>query len=181
MNDVAERAEMARDLRNQIAELKGRDDENEIIIRDTSPQRKRVVLYSMIDGDAHRMPSYMAETAINKKLPDGRYMFTANKDLAPVYKRGQIKCFLHPESPERPVLNAIGILNECPAETLGNNYSKRVHAQHRHKQEWAMYQDYIEEQKEATATERAERQIEAMQNLAAKAAGVPGRGRTASE
>jgi ribosomal protein S4 len=167
--NVAERAETARDLRKQIQGLDA-GDEREIIFRDTSPARRRVSLWSLVNGEEIRIPSYMAEKVIEKTLEDGTYMFTAKQEDAPAYTPGKVKCFLHRESIERLVLNELGVSNICPAGELANNYSKRVHAQHRHKAEWAMYQEFLSEKKEADANSRQERQMTAMESLAGKAA-----------
>ncbi len=168
--DTGERMEVSRDLKQQIAELNGRDDDREIIIRDTSPARRRVILYSMVDGEPLRLPEYMAEKAMEKRLPSGGFMFTTDPTKAPAYRRGTIKCFLHPESNERPVLREIGISNICDAETLGSPYSKRIHAEHRHKQEWAIYQEWLTEQEKEGDKGRQQGQIDAMLALAGKAA-----------
>jgi hypothetical protein len=102
-------------------------------------------------------------------------MFTTDSSKAPVYRLGQVKCFLHPQSNERPILQEIGIGNTCAAAHLANSYSKRIHAQHRHKQEWAMYQEWVEEQEKEGDKSRQQGQIDAMMALAGKAAGEPAR------
>jgi hypothetical protein len=54
---------------------------------------------------------------------------------------------------------------------LANSYSKHIHAQHRHKQEWAAYQEYVKEEKEKQAQARQDKQLEATLAIAGKAGG----------
>lgn len=160
-NAPAERVQDIRDLRDQIVGLE-REDEQEMVFRDTSPRRVRVHVWSMQDGEEITIARKMLENVLKKRLPDGRYAFTARKEEAPVYRRGQVKCFLHSESPERVILQEIGLAGiTCPAANLANAYSKRIHAMHRHKQEWAAYQDYLDGEKETRDRERQDLQLEA--------------------
>src|SRR3989304_4648526 len=96
--NIAERAQDIRDLRGQIAEL--RDNSQEILFRETSPARKKVPIYSLVDGEEIYIPVNLLERTLGKRLPDGKFMFTARPHEAPEYKRGSVKCFLHPESME---------------------------------------------------------------------------------
>ena len=115
-NDVAERAEQARDLRQQITGLEAYD-QKEFDIRDTSPMRRRVTFYSTVDGERIVVPEYMMESVIRKRRPDGEFLFTSDKSKAPAYKRGSVKCFLHPDAPDRVILNEIGLAAAmCPAD-----------------------------------------------------------------
>lgn len=172
MSDVAERAQTARDLRDQLGSL-DRQDEEEIVFKDMSRRSVRVPLYSVINGEMLMIPRHLIQMVIQKKLPDGRYMFTAKKEEAPPFIQGTHKCFLHPESPERPILNDIGLGGTvCMSAKLASAYSKRIHAMHRHKSEWAAYQDYINEHKELEVNQRQIDQIEAIRTLAARAAGI---------
>ena len=173
-NQVAERAEQARDLRQQISGLEA-SDQREIVFRDTSPARRKVTFYSTVDGEKIVVPEYMMESVIGKRRPDGEFMFTADKAKAPNYKRGTVKCFLHPDSPDRVILNEIGLAAAiCPADTLGNMYSKRVHALHRHRQEWAMYQEHLSEERQVRQDDQQNKQTEAMLALATGASGAHG-------
>lgn len=162
---TAERAETVRDLRDQIGRVLTADEEREFIFRETTPRRRMVMLYSMENGEEVRIPQAMMEVAINKRLPDGRYMFTARREQAPLYKRGEVKCFMHPDAPDRQILEEIGLggLN-CPAAHLANSYSKRIHAMHRHRQEWAAYQEHLSEI--STEDERRQRKLQLDATLA---------------
>jgi hypothetical protein len=169
----AERQQEIRDLRGQISDL-SREDEQEIVFKETSPRRRKATIYSMRDGSLITIPLTLLERTLEKRGPDGKYMFTARKEDAPEFRQGQVKCFLHSDSPERPILEEIGLrATSCPAAHLANQYSKEIHAKHRHKQEWAMYQQYRTDQKEAKQEARQERQLEATLAIAGKAAVAP--------
>lgn len=164
-------AERVRDLASQISELTA-EDVGEIVFIDASPDRKPQMLYSMLDGEPIPIPAYMVPAVLSKRA-GGNYLFTANKSLAPTYKQGKVKCFLHPEAPERPILDEIGLSGkQCMSGMLANNYSKRIHAQRRHKAEWAAFQDHIAEESQQQRDRRQEQQVEAMMRLAG-AAGEP--------
>src|SRR3972149_1737558 len=105
--NIAERAQDTRDLRGQIAEL--RDHDQEILFRETSPARRKVPIYSLVDGEEIYIPVNLLERTLEKRLPDGRFMFTARQHEAPEYKQGDVKCFLHPESIERAALDEGGL------------------------------------------------------------------------
>mgnify|MGYP001571538057 CR=1 FL=1 len=171
---TAEQLERRRDLKSQMTELAGESDQ-EIIFRDTSPPKRRVTLYSRIDGEPLLMPVKLAERAMEKRLPDGSFMFTTDPAQAPEYKQGDVKCFLHAESNERlsGALDEIGLTGiVCNAAHLANLYSKRIHAQHRHRQQWEAYQEFVTTQKERTQEDRQERQTAAMLEMAGKASGI---------
>jgi hypothetical protein len=102
---------------------------------------------------------------------DGTFRFVSDAKNAPEYKLGIIKCFLHKDSPERPVLELVGLGSAtCPKATLASLHSKRQHGLHRHKQEWAAWQEHVEGKKEERREERANQQLEATLVLAGKAA-----------
>lgn len=167
------REQEIRDLSTQIDELR-RQDQGEIIFRENSPQRRKVALWRMSDGEPISLPEYMAKAAI-RKMEGGRYAFTSHKEQAPEYRLGHIKCFLHKDSPDQEFLGEIGLsgpANHCRKETISNEYSKLMHAKHRHKEEWDAYQSFLDDHKESQAIERAERQLNATLALAERAAGT---------
>ena len=170
--NIAERAQDIRDLRGQIAELRDDPNAGEILFREISPARKKVPIYSMVDGEEIYIPVYLLERTLAKRLPDGRFMFTARQHEAPEYKRGNVKCFLHPESIDRAVLDEVGLTGiTCNAAHLRSAHSKRIHALHRHSQSWAAYQEHMENQKETERNARQDAQLEATLAIA-RAAGT---------
>ena len=171
MPGTAEKERKVRDLRSQIAELEpGRMDG--VVFEHIRTGRELVTIYSMTDGEPIPIPQYMVGAAL-MKTTDGRYMFTDNPDEAPEYRQGKVKCFMHAESSERAsgVLDEIGLAGKvCPAGKLGSVHSKRIHGERRHGREWAAYQEYLDNEKEAKAVARQEQQLEATLALAGKAA-----------
>ena len=169
VQEVMQRAERVRDLKGQIAELTA-EEQGDILFIDVSPQRKRVALYSMLNGEPIRVPIYMAQVLLQHKLPDGRFAFTSDQGKAPHYKKGTTKCFLHPEAMERSIIDELGLGGvACNSAGLANPHSKRIHAQHRHKQEWAAYQENLNGRKEEENRQRMDKQLEATLAIAAGA------------
>ena len=168
----ATRVEDARDLRKEISGLE-RQDEQEIIFRETSPERRKVTVYNMTNGEPVPIPEYMLTSVLGKMFPNGEPMFTARQERAPEYRMGTTLCFLAEGSAERATLDEIGLSGAiCPKRTLSNRHSKRMHALNRHPQEWAAYQEYVEEEKERSAVDRQNKQLEATLALAGRAAPV---------
>lgn len=168
---TAEQLARSRDLKVQLKEL-AQESDQEIVFRETSPPKQRVMLYSRVDGEPLPIPIKIAERALEKLLPDGGFMFTTNPSEAPTYKRGDLKCFLHPESNEREsgVLDAVGLTGiTCPAAHLASLYAKRIHAQHRHRQQWEAYQEHVSDEKQRAREERETAQLNATLALAGQA------------
>lgn len=173
VQDTGRRAEVVRDLKGQIAELTAAD-AGEVVFIDVSPGRQRVTLYSMETGEPISIPAYMVEGVMQRRLAGGGYAFTSEPAKAPEYKLGDVKCFLHPESPDRHILQEIGLgYAFCPAAHLPNDYEKRIHAQHRHRKQWEAYQHHLNSQKQKQQEERQERQVEATLAMARAAGGSP--------
>jgi hypothetical protein len=181
-NQIAEEIEQARDLRSQLSGL-GSGDEQQIQFEVSSPGRRRVHLWSMVDGVEIVIPKYMAASALSKRDPRSAngYLFTSRQTMAPPVKLGTLPCFLHPDAPEAAILQDAGVVGFCPANALASNYSRRIHAQNRHRQQWEMYQDYINTQERQADRARQDKQMEAMMSLAEGAAGRPGRQKAGSE
>src|SRR5581483_11920881 len=138
-NAAAERVEEVRDLRDQIAGLQ-RQEQAEIVFKDTSPRPPKATVWSLKTGRPVRVPHHLLEKTLAKRDRDGSYLFTAYQDRAPQYRGGTVKCFLHAESEERALLDAIGLANVvCTKENLISDLAKRMHAEHRHSAEWALY------------------------------------------
>lgn len=174
VQDIAERAERRRDLKGQLGNLGGLV-QSEVIFEHISPGREPVTVYSTQNGEPIPVPAYMIDPVMAKTLPGGKPMFVAKKEDAPEFILGTVKCFLHPESPERAILGQIGLSGKtCPAAHLASPHSKRVHGEKRHKQEWAAYQEFVKEEKEAATEARQEKMLQAALGSASKA--VPSQG-----
>lgn len=170
----AERVSTLRDIEREAARLAGEDAPREIIFQVNAPGRVPVSLWRISDGREIRIPNYMLRQVLSKVNPDGTDIFTGVQSDAAEYKPGTVLCFMHIDSPERDVLNDIGLgASPCPKSNLRNNHSKRMHAIHKHKQEWTAYQDHLEERKEEAAIDRQERQLDATLELARGATQTP--------
>jgi len=165
----------ARDLKAEISELTAEDQGEVIFISPNQPGRRPETIYSMRDGEPITMPLYLAKQALQVKKEGGGFAFTSHKEQAPEYKLGDVKCFLHPESVERTsgLLEAAGIAAKtCASAHLASKYAMQEVAKSKHKKEWAAYQEYLREQREAG--DRAERrtQTEAMLAMAGRSVGA---------
>ena len=170
-NNPAERVQEVRDLRQEITGIEAAD-QQEVIFRETSPPRRKATLYSMVTGEPIKVPTYLLERTLAKRLPNGKYMFTARQAEAPRYKRGEVKCFLHPDSAEQSILAEIGLQGiVCDTANLASIHSKRIHGLHRHKNEWAALQEHLTDQKENEDREQQRQQLEATLSIA-RAAGA---------
>ncbi len=167
MADVkAVQAERVRDLTGQLGGI-GKQEMPEILFQEISPGREPVTVYSVEDGRPVDVPAYMLGAVMTKTLDDGRFMFVAEKENAPEYKLGTVLCFLHPDSPMREVVEAVGLgAIKCRKATLASDHSKRLHGQHRHKQEWSAVQEYLEDKKEEKREARQDKQLEATLSIA---------------
>ncbi len=176
MARIAHEEESRRDMVDRIAGIDA-GDQAEIMFADTSPPRPLTVLYATLDGEPVIVTRKRARLLLNRKLPDGKYMFIAPlgdgspPPSLPEYRQGSVKCFMHKDSEERELLDSLGMAGKlCIAGKLANVYAKRIHERKCHKREREMYQDYLDDKKEAASIERQEMQYTAMMALAEKAA-----------
>ena len=157
----AVKAEKVRDLRGQLTGI-AEEDEPEILFQMISPGREPVTVYSTTDGTPTAVPKYMIGAAMELKNNDGSFRFVADAEAAPEYKLGTIKCFLHKDSSERPILEMIGLQSAtCSKKTLASAHSKRMHELHRHKNERIAYQEYVDGKKEEKREARLDQQLDA--------------------
>ena len=176
MARIAHEEESRRDMVDRIAGIDAAD-QAEIMFADTSPPRPLTILYATLDGEPVIVTRKRARLLLNRKLPDGEYMFIAPLQDGsppahlPEYRLGSVKCFMHKESEERERLDSLGMAGKlCIAGHLANIYAKRIHERKCHKREREMWQDYLDDNKEAAAIERQEQQYTAMMALAERAA-----------
>ncbi len=169
---TAEMLRRGRDLADMDAALKAERDG--LIFMETSKRPPTITLYAMADGEPIPMPQPIAEMAIKRRYNSGSYMFTDNPDEAPTYKLGSVKCFLHPDSPERKsgALEEVGIAGIiCRSEHLASKYSRRIHAENRHGKRWEAFQEHVKDLREAADRDDRKQQLDATLALAGKAAG----------
>lgn len=162
--------EAARDLKRQLSEL-DQFEESEIILKETSPARKRYILYSMEDGSEvpvfrYRVDSYLAQTIPGTNLP----RFTSDKSKAPQVKVSQYPCFLAPESEIRAELDSLGITVRCNSKHPSKFAMEQVAAK-KHPNSWKAWQAHLAEKDRKKWEEQQALQVEAMLALAQNAAG----------
>lgn len=170
-NVTAEMLRRGRDLADLDAELQAEKDG--LIFMETSKRPATITLYAMSDGEPIPMPQPIAAMAIKKRYQGGGYMFTDNPDEAPKYKLGSVKCFLHPESPERlsGALDEVGVASViCTSEHLASKYARRIHAENRHAKRWQAYQEHTKELREEADRADRKMQLDATLALAGQAA-----------
>ncbi len=164
-------AEKLRDMRGQLGV--GQSELQEVVFADTSTRTRKARLYRIKDGWPVEVPMPLLERTLAKRdRKSGAFLFTADKSSAAKYKPGTRPCFLHPDAPEQPMLEEIGLgMATCRKNNLRSDYARRLHAQNRHSSEWALFQEAKSkiENDEWRAQSRA--QIEATLELARAAAG----------
>ena len=163
--------ETIRDLRAQLDEL-SHEDLPGIVFMEINEGRDPATLYHADTGEPIVIMEYMVKRAINLRDKDGAFRFVADAKDAPEYVPPSMLCFMHKDAPEREAIDRAGLAGKtCPKGTLASHYSKTIHAQHRHKQEWAAYQQYLANV--ASSEERDERrqQLEATLTIARAAQG----------
>jgi hypothetical protein len=157
---VAQREEERRDLLQEVEGIE-RDD-SEILFQDTSPRRPMAIIYATLDGEPLLVTQKRARILFQRKLPDGRPMFRAKADQVPTYRKGDVKCFLHKDSPDRALMDSLGLQGKlCPAGQLANAYAKYIHESGKHVKTWDIWQKHVSDEKEKQAIERQDRQFEA--------------------
>lgn len=171
MQEVVERAQQRRDLRAQLDGI-AREDESEIVFKETSPARRMHTIYSMVNGEPISIPRALVDRTLQKRQPNGQFMFTGRKEEAPEYKLGAVKCFLHPESPYRlsGALDEAGIGGfSCDSAHLASKYAMEEVAKTKHRKQWAALESYLMEQKADEQDARQQAQLEATLALAGQA------------
>ncbi len=172
-DEIAKRAEQVRDLKQQVEGL-ATEALPGVVFIEIDEGREPVTLYSTEDGRPISIPAYMIGPVLDRRREDGAFRFVSDKDKAPEYKMGTLLCFMHKDSPERATLDAAGLSGKlCRKHTLPSDYAKTIHAEHRHRQEWAAYSRYVAGQKEAKREQRSDEQLEATLTIARAAQGSP--------
>jgi len=113
-----------------------------------------VYLYDMETGERSLCNRNMLHQVL-KFTRNGKRVFTTQKpNITP--SRGTLKCLLHPDHPERPHFDELG-LPTCKKANLRSPYQVELHMQKRHKAEWAAIQRERQDAKERDERERQDR------------------------
>lgn len=127
-----------------------------------------VTLYRTETGRPATILYDQIRPALRKKIlvgPNrGKPVFVESPPIK--YTVPNLVCFLHPEYEDRKTVEALGIGHiYCPKKTLATEFDRRTHAAHRHKSEWAVYQDFKSEEKSKRVESLQEAQLEATRRL----------------
>lgn len=108
-------------------------------------------IYDTITGEQSVTNNNMLMAQLKKKRPDGTKVFTTFKPLEMRKSGGSLKCFLHPDDPNRDHYDSMG-LGTCRKANLINEFHRVRHMQKKHKDEWAA----IEAERKTKKDEAAE-------------------------
>lgn len=163
---LIERAEQARDLKDQMNAALGPEENGEFQFYEWSPGRTIVSLWSMETGEEIRVPRYIAESALTVRNVDGEYRFTANPEKAPERVLNSTKCIFHRDSHLRPFMEEAGVIgrNEivCRSEHLAGESAALLHAENKHRDRFRRFQQAQERIERAEDRQRQIQQTEAM-------------------
>ena len=107
-----------------------------------------VYIYDTKTGDRSLCNRNMLLQHLKKKREDGSIVFTT-KDPGFRPPQGELKCMLHPKSPDRKHYDELG-LPTCSKDNLKSRFQVIRHMQKRHKMEWLTIEQ------ERVDTEKAE-------------------------
>jgi len=143
----AEKAEEPGELAKNRTVFKG-DSEVPPMVAQKIESAGYVYIYDTRTGEQSLTNRNMLRTQLGKKRPDGSNVFTVVKpNIVP--KRGNLKCMLHTEDPNRGHYDLLGLAS-CLKSNITSPYQVKRHMQKRHQMEWATIE---EERKEAERQE----------------------------
>lgn len=146
------------------------------------------IIYSTDTGEPRFIPATYLRKTLSKKR-GGRPAFVAGDPqtglpISPVpeYVQGKHMCFLHPDHPERDVLEEMGIgrdvvcgSNETtPAAKIPTEFALRMHESRRHPISYAIREEYLKRRREDEARNEQREYTQAILKLA-EAQGGTGR------
>lgn len=120
--------------------------------------------------------AFIAEAADDDGNPDGQ-----RPAGVPVWVMGGVMCYLHPDHPDRKKFDAMGLSGRfCgdvtmgipPAAHLASEYDRDQHMAHRHRREWGVIKNALEEEGKREDREIQRESIQAMMALAKQRQGV---------
>lgn len=92
------------------------------------------ILYDTITREPSTVNNNMKSAQLGVRREDGTLVFTEIKPPEGP-RRGNIKCFLHKDQPDRAKYAAMGFA-ACRKNTLPNQFQAENHARHKHREEW---------------------------------------------
>jgi len=123
-NPVIHRGDETLDVPMTVSELKGA---GYVYVWDSRTYERAPVLF------------YMLQSVLRRQRPDGSYIWTT-KDPQKLPQRGTLKCYLHPDHPDRKEYNEMG-LRTCLKSNITNVYEVKQHMSKKHPKEWQAIED----------------------------------------
>lgn len=100
-----------------------------------------VLVWDKRDGEVSMVNRNMLRPQLEKRDSEtGDRVFTTDRRLAPVPKRGSLLCMLHTDHPERKYHEGLGFVT-CRKSNLVSALDLRTHMEHRHQREWAALEE----------------------------------------
>jgi hypothetical protein len=118
---------------------RGDEDVPASVVADALTSAGWVYIYDTKTGDRSICNRNMLPDVLKKRREDGSQVFSCRKPgVEP--KMGTHKCYLHPDQPERPEYDKLG-LAVCRKANLTSPYQVRRHMMMKHPAEWAAIQE----------------------------------------
>lgn len=158
------------------------DGEPLALVDQTQTDRSQTLVFSMQDGEPREVMTKERPRLLRKRLPDGRPAFwvPGMPGRPPSRNVGTWKCFLHPESDERKLVDEAGYAGRyCndgdPSKKNRDNFralsQKEQHERRKHPNAWEAVQRIKAEKERQEAIQLQRDQLAAMQGIARMAAG----------
>ena len=158
--------------------------ENAPLVDQTSTDRSRTVIFSTLTGEPHEILTIDRPRALRLTRTDGKPSFWAPgmPGAQPVRNVGTLKCFLHPESAERELVDQAGYRNRfCndadPSKQNRGDFQavshKEEHEKRKHPGAWAAVSRAKEDARRDEDRALAKAQLAAMERIAERAASAP--------
>lgn len=171
---LVQRAEAARDLKDQMQEALGAEENKEFQFYEWSPGRTYVSLWDLQTGEQIELPRYQAAAALSTRDEAGNYRFTASEDKAPERLLNSTKCMFHKDSAHRAFLVQAGVVGVaevvCRSEHLAGEAAMRAHAESKHANRFRRAKEALDRAEMLESRDRQDRMAEAMLTVAKNSA-----------
>ena len=144
--------------------------EDDQIATPNAPQAGMVISDLESAGWTYLYPVQTKERSLVNNNAVAEQMKLRDENNVPVFTqvypgepwRGEFKCFLHADQPEREMFNQMGF-PVCERKAIPSKYQAELHGHNRHRQEWLAYQKVITDAREDENREIARRTLAVME------------------
>ena len=113
-----------------------------------------VYVYDTVTADRSVVNRNMLPQQLQKQRPDGSYFFSTRKPDGIEPMRGELKCFLHDDEPNRKQNNSMGLIH-CAKSNLLTELDRERHMRYRHPRAHATVEnERVRSEREADRQER---------------------------